>query len=306
MPGDVFYWLFNMSITAAICGVPVLILHAFKRLPRRVLILLWLIPFIRMCIPIGISGKYGLMTLLSKITTKTVTVYKPTLSDTILSTMNHVQAAESYYPITYKVNIVGALFHWAAIIWLTVAAALIIAFLIIYFSTLRELGGARQLRDNIFVSDKVKTPAVYGILRPRIILPQEYDEKILHYILLHERAHIHRGDNFWRVLALLITCVHWFNPLCWLFLKKLCADMELACDETVLKSCDETQKKQYAHVLVSSVEKTNVFASSLGGASVRLRIENILCYKRLTVMSAIGALALIVALAYILLTNAAV
>ena len=301
MPGDVFYWLFNMSITAAICGVPVLILRAFKRLPRRVLMLLWFIPFIRMCIPIGISGKYGLMTLLSKITTKTVTVYKP-----LLSTMNHVQAAESYYPITYKVNVVGALFHWAAVVWLTVAAALIIAFLIIYFGTLRELGGARQLRDNIFVSDKVKTPAVYGILRPRIILPCEYDESTLHFILLHENAHIRRGDNFWRVLALILTCVHWFNTLCWLFLKKLYSDIELACDETVLKSCDDEQKKQYAHVLVSSVEKTNVFASSLGGASVRLRIKNILCYKRLTVMSAIGALALIVAMAYILLTNAAV
>ena len=82
--------------------------------------------------------------------------------------------------------------------------------------------------------------------------------------------------------------------------------MELACDEKVLKKCDDQQKKQYAHVLVSSVEKTNVFASSLGGASVRLRIENILCYKRLTVMSALGALALVAALGYVLLTNAAV
>lgn len=306
MPGDVFYWLFNMSITAAICGVPVLILRAFKRLPRRIMALLWAIPFIRMCIPIGISGKYGLMTLLSKVTTKTVTVYNPNLSDTLVTMTNHVMAAESYYPITYKVNVIGALFHWAAIVWLTVAAALIIAFMIIYFVTLRELRGARHLRDNVFVSDKVKTPAVYGIFRPRIILPCEYDESTLRFILLHENAHIRRGDNFWRIAALFLTCVHWFNPLCWLFLKKLYSDIELACDEKVLKKCDDEQKKQYAHVLVSSVEKTNVFASSLGGASVRLRIENILCYKRLTVMSALGALALVAALGYVLLTNAAV
>lgn len=305
MSGDVFYWLFNMSITAAICGVPILALRAFKRLPRRITVLLWLIPYLRMCIPIGISGKYSLMSLLARITTKTVTVYVPH-GDKIVSSMNHVSAAESYHPITYKVNAVGSLFGWAASVWITVAAALIIAFAAIYFVTLRELRGARHLRDNIFISDKVKTPAVYGIFRPRIILPCEYDENTLHFILLHENAHIRRGDNFWRIVALVLTCVHWFNPLCWLFLKKLYSDMELACDEKVLKSCDDTQKKQYAHTLVSSVEKTSVFASSLGGASVRLRIENILCYKRLSFMSALGALALVAAMAYILLTNAVV
>lgn len=114
-----------------------------------------------------------------------------------------------------------------------------------------------------------------------------------------------RGDNLIRLLALLTICVHWFNPLAWLFLKLLFADLELACDEAVLRKCEERQRKEYAHSLLSSVEKRSVFASFFGGAKIRLRVENILSYKKITAISAVGFAALLIAIAYILLTNAA-
>ena len=101
------------------------------------------------------------------------------------------------------------------------------------------------------------------------------------------------------------VCVHWFNPLAWLFLKLLFADLELACDEAVLRKCNAEQRKEYAHTLLSAVERTNVFASSFGGAKIRMRVENILSYKKLSALSATGMVALLIAIAYILLTNAA-
>ena len=303
MLGEIFYWIFNMSISAAICGIPILLIRMIKKIPRRVSVFLWLIPFIRMLLPVGIAGKYGLMTFISRFTTKTVTVFE--VDDFILTATNCIMAADGYEPITYKTDLLEGLFGAASWIWLVVGLALLIAFLIIYTVTLGELSDARRLEGNVYISEKVTSPALYGILKPRIILPAEYREGELKYILMHERAHARRGDNVIRLLALLTVCVHWFNPLAWLFLRLLFADLELACDEAVLKKCNAEQKKEYAHTILSAVERTSVFASSFGGAKIRMRVENILSYKKLSAISAAGMAALLIAIAYILLTNAA-
>jgi beta-lactamase regulating signal transducer with metallopeptidase domain len=303
MIGEIFYWIFNMSIAATICGLPVLFIRMIKKIPRRVTVWLWLIPFIRMLMPVGITGKYGLMTFISRFTTKTVTVYEA--EDYILTMMNHMMAAESYEPITYKTNLLADLFGVACWIWIVVGFALLIAFFIIYSVTLGELRDARHIEENIYISEKVTSPALYGVICPRIILPVEYREGELKYILMHERAHARRGDNLVRLLALVTVCVHWFNPLVWLFLKLLFADLELACDEAVLRKCPAEQRKEYAHTLLSAVERTSVFASSFGGAKIRLRVENILSYRKLSALSVVGMAALMIAIAYILLTNAA-
>lgn len=303
MLGEIFYWIFNMSIAAAICGLPVILIRMIKKIPRRVTVWLWLIPFIRMFLPVGIAGKYGLMSFISQFTTKTVTVYDGEFY--YLTAMNHMMAADSYEPLTYKTDLLADLFGVACWIWLVAGLALMIAFFIIYAVTLGELSDARRLEGNVYISEKVTSPALYGVLKPRIILPAKYRENELKYILMHERTHARHGDNLLRLLALVTVCVHWFNPLAWLFLKLLFADLELACDEAVLRKCNPEQRKEYAHTLLSAVERTSVFASSFGGAKIRMRVENILSYKKLSALSAAGMAALLVAIAYILLTNAA-
>ena len=303
MLGEIFYWIFNMSIAATICAIPVLLIRLFKKIPRRIFIWLWLVPFDRMCIPVGISSKYGIMALLSKFTTKTVTIVQIG-DDSALTMMNHVMGANSYFPITYKVNLLENLFHIASVIWLIVALAAILTLTIIYFITLGEMKDAKKLKDNIYISDKIKTPAVYGIINPKIILPTEYDANRLNFILMHEKSHIKRKDNFIRLLSLIVVCVHWFNPFAWLLLKMLYSDIELVCDETVLSKCNETERKEYAYTLLSTAEKTNVFAASFGGSKIRIRIENILSYKKISYFSIAAFSALIMAICYILLTNA--
>ena len=220
MLGEIFYWIFNMSIAATICMVPVLLLRLIKKIPRRIFIWLWLVPFIRMCIPVGISSKYSIMALLSKFTTKTVTLIEIG-NDSALTMMNHVMGANSYFPIIYKGNLLDDLFNIASLVWLIVALAAILTLTIIYFITLDEMKDTQKLKDNISISDKVKTPAVYGIIKPKIILPTEYDANKLNFILMHEKAHIKRKDNFIRLLALIVVCFHWFNPFAWLMLKLL-------------------------------------------------------------------------------------
>ena len=212
--------------------------------------------------------------------------------------------ANSYFPITYKVNLLENLFNIASVVWLIVALAAILALAIIYFVTLGEVRDAKKLKDNIYISDKIKTPAVYGIINPKIILPTEYDANRLNFILMHEKSHIKRKDNFIRLLSLIVVCVHWFNPFAWLLLKMLYSDIELACDESVLSKCTEAERKEYAYTLLSTAEKTNVFAASFGGSKIRIRIENILSYKKISVLSIVAFSSLIIAICYVLLTNA--
>lgn len=303
MLGEIFYWIFNMSIAATICMVPVLLIRLIKKIPRRIFIWLWLVPFIRMCIPVGISSKYGIMALLSKFTTKTVTLIEIG-NDSALTMMNHVMGANSYFPITYKVNLLEDLFNTASVAWLVVSLAAILTLAIIYFVTLGEMKDAQKLKENIYLSDKIKTPAVYGIIKSKIILPIEYQKRELNYILMHEKAHIKRNDNFIRLFAFVIVCFHWFNPFAWLMLKLLYSDIELACDESVLSKFDETERKEYAYTLLSTAEKTNVFAASFGGSKIRTRIENILSYSKISIFSIVSFAALVIAICYVLLTNA--
>ena len=304
MLSGVFYWLFNMSIVASLTGIVVLLLRLFKKIPRRVIAVLWVIPFIRMWVPFGIGGRYGLMTFLSKYTIKTVTVYEVN-PRVVFTQLNFARVAKTYDPITYKVDLVGDVFAVASVVWAVIAAGLFLTLTFLYFFTMRELKNSKHLYDNVYASNQVTSPAVYGIFRPRIILPAWMtDHPDLEYILRHERTHIRRLDNLRRVLAFASVALHWFNPFSWIFLKCFLSDLEVACDESVLQKCSESEKKQYALALVSGAEKRTVFISAFGGARIRTRVERILSYRKMTAVSATAFTALIAAIAYFLLTNA--
>lgn len=303
MLGEIFYWVFNMSLSTAVCIFPILIIRKIKRIPRRIIVLLWLIPIIRMLIPVGITGKYGIMAFISRFTTKTVTVYEPN-NGISFTMMNHVMKADSYFPITYRVDILQKIFLYASYIWIIIAILLLCAFFIIYRKTIKEMKKSDNLKDNIFFSWDVKTPAVYGIIKPKIIIPYGFDESLLEFVILHEQTHIKRLDNLLRIVALISVCIHWFNPISWIFIKLLFQDIELACDERVLSKCNDEQRYSYAKALVLSVEKTNVFSVPFGGAKIKTRIQSIVSYKKLTFISFLSFSVLILLVAYFLLTNA--
>ena len=300
---EIFYWVLNMSIAASVTGVIAVLVRMIRKIPRRLAVFLWLIPFIRMTVPLGLNSPYNLMSLLSRITTKTIVVYQPA-EDIALSAVNCTMAADSYFPITYKTNVLEKVFSVSSVIWIIAFAAIVLMLAVIYFTTLHEMKDAVHLRDNIYLSEKIVSPAVYGIVKPKIILPTSYAEKDVEMVLLHEKTHIRRGDNLWRIIAFLTAAAHWFNPLSWVFLKLFLTDIELACDECVLAKLGEVRAKEYALSLLESKESANVFASAFGGAKIRTRIENILSFKKMTWFSLTVFLALMAAIFYVLLTNA--
>lgn len=303
MIGEVCYWLINMSIVASFMGLIVMLLRKIRFIPRRVTVFLWIIPFLRMTVPVGLNSPYSLMSLVSRFTTRTVTVYQPS-DDIAFSFSNSIRAAENYSPITYKVNILGTVFSVAGMIWIVVSLALLIALTLIYVSTKNAVADSRHLESNIFFSDKVDSPAVYGIIRPKIIIPGSYKDMELKYIIRHEKTHIKRLDNLWRILGFITASVHWFNPLSWVFLKAFLNDLELSCDEMAVSGYDKEERKEYARTLLTCSGSKSLLVSAFGGAKVRTRIENVLSYKKMTAFSALGFALLVVVIIFTLITNA--
>lgn len=303
--GEIFYWILNMSIMGTLAGLIVLLVRKIRPIPRFIAYVLWLIPCIRLLIPFGLTSQYSLMNLISKLTTRSVVIYEPQTLPPVTFT-NFLMAAQEYFPITYKTRLLEQVFSVASLIWIVLAAAALIAFMLLYGLTKSEIRDATPIGDNQFLSDKVLSPAVYGFIRPKIILPKGLRQEDLPYILQHENIHIRRRDNLWRVLAIVTACIHWFNPLIWLMLKAFFADMELSCDERVLKKYGVESQKDYALALVNCEANKTMLASAFGGAKIRVRIDNILSYKKMTVFSSLCFLLLIFIIAVVLLTNTAV
>ncbi|HWQ79051.1 MAG TPA: M56 family metallopeptidase [Anaerovoracaceae bacterium] len=304
MLSELFYWVLNMSIVGSAMGFIILGLRKIQALPRFFVYLLWVIPLLRFWVPVSLSEKYSLMTFISHFTTKTVVVYEPGGVLSPLVATNLVMAADSYFPVEYKTGMLESVFSAASLIWAAVACTALIALLLLYAFAKARVNRPPHLKENVYLSDKITVPAVYGIRKPRIILPEGMAEEDLKYVLLHENAHLSRRDNLFRCIALITACIHWFNPFVWLFLKYCFEDMELACDAKVLKSLSEDEKKRYALSLLSFTAGNGLLHASFGGAKIRVRIENILSYKKLTLLSAIAFALLVSAIGLVLLTNA--
>lgn len=300
---EIFYWLLNMSITASITGTIVMLVRLIKAVPKRVSVFLWMIPFLRMILPLGLNSRWSLMSLISRITTKTVTVYRPT-DKVAFSVTNCVMAADGYFPVTYKVNRLETIFGISSVIWITASFVILLTLTAVYFTTFNEFKDATHLYDNVYLSKKTVTPAVYGIFRPRIILPESFKLINTELVILHEKVHIQRADNLLRLITFVIAALHWFNPFSWLFLKLFLCDLEMSCDEIVLKKLDDKRKKEYALTLFEAGQERRAFFSGFGGARIGNRIKNILSFKRLTTFSIISFTVLILIIFYTLLTNA--
>ena len=304
MLSELFYWVLNISIIGSFTGLVVLSLRKIKPLPRFAIYVLWVLPLIRFWLPFGIANEYSLLSLISRYTTKTVVIWEelPQLTAT-----NSLMGAKGYFPIEYKTNLLENVFNVASLVWIIVCCTAILTTVLLYFLTKSELKSVELIRGNIYKSESIRVPSVYGVIRPKIIIPAVIADGDIDYIILHEQVHIARRDNLFRIVAVITACVHWFNPLSWVFLKYFFVDMELACDAKVLKSLNECQTKEYALTILTCASGKTFFASAFsGGAKTKVRIENILSYKKLTVISSLFFAALVVAIAVIIITNATV
>jgi beta-lactamase regulating signal transducer with metallopeptidase domain len=311
---SVFYFILNMSLSASVVIAALMLVRLIKPLPKRIVYPLWGLAFIRLMIPFALSTPWSLFNFTGSLVKRLVTVETviqgnaPASGLEKWSLMNMIGAAQSYVPFEYKTESFKRFFTISTAVWAVIAAAALLTVCALYMLTMAELKKAEPVKDNIYCSGMLLSPVLAGIFGSRIILPEglDPDSPEGRMVLAHENVHRKRLDNLWRVIAISIACIHWFNPFVWLMVRMFFADMELSCDERVLAEGKYgiEERKAYARTLLSfSEDKRFLISTAFGQSGVKVRIINVLNYRRLTAIGAFASAIFLFVLVLLLLTN---
>jgi len=314
MLGTIFYCVLNMSIAACIVIAVLLVVRRIKPLPKRVIYPLWALALIRLAIPFSPPTGWSLFnyagTLVKRVVSLDAIAQIQTQAQTQppgnLVMMNFIGAAEQYAPVAYKTEALSRVFASASAIWAIVTISMLMTAIVLHALTRKELAKAASAGNNVYRTDMLLSPVVTGLIRPRIILPAALCEGSAEYrmILAHEHVHIRRRDNLWRGVGIAIACFHWFNPMSWIMLRAFFMDMELSCDEAVIRDYAPEERKAYAGTLLRYAEdKRQLVSSAFGRSGVKLRITGVLNYRKLSIIGAAASSLLLLIIAIALLTN---
>ena len=307
----IFLKLLNLSISASWLVLVVLALRlVLKRAPKWVNVLLWGMVALRLMLPFSIESALSLIPSAETLSREVVRFDPaPTITSGVELIDNAVNPALSESFAAAPLASVNPLYVWtylAGWVWLIGLAAMLAYALVSYLRLRRRVSASIPLRENIYVCDEVPSPFILGIVRPRIYLPSALDEAQRGSVLSHERAHLARRDHWWKPLGFALLAVYWFNPLLWLAYTLLCRDIELACDERVLRGMDAGQVKDYSSALLAcSVPRRMIAACPLafGEVGVGARVKNALRYKKPAFWVVAASVAVCVVVAVCFLTN---
>jgi beta-lactamase regulating signal transducer with metallopeptidase domain len=307
---DVFLKLVNLSISASWLILAVLVLRVvLKKAPKWVMPLLWGVVALRLVCLFSIESALSLIpsaeTIPSEIVTETrePVLYEQATLD-IVTNPTLPSAAE--VPVGVSRQQAQVDFNIYSVLWLAGMAALLVHALVSAGKLKRKLATAILLRDNIYESEFVDSPFVFGVVKPNIYLPMHMDEETAAYVIAHERAHLARRDHWWKVLGYLVLALHWFNPLVWLAYILFCRDIELACDEKVVKGLDGAARADYSQALLSCAAPGRAVAAcplAFGEGNIKTRVKSALHYKKPAFWVAAAAVLAVVIMAVCFLTN---
>ena len=307
---DVFLKLVNLSISASWLILAVLVLRVvLKKAPKWVMPLLWGVVALRLVCPFSIESVLSLIpsaeTIPSEIVTETrePVLYEQATLD-IVTNPTLPSAAE--VPVGVSRQQAQVDFNIYSVLWLAGMAALLVHALVSAGKLKRKLATAILLRDNIYESEFVDSPFVFGVVKPNIYLPMHMDEGTAAYVIAHERAHLARRDHWWKVLGYLVLALHWFNPLVWVAYILFCRDIELACDERVVKGLDGAARADYSQALLSCAAPGRAVAAcplAFGEGNIKTRVKSALHYKKPAFWVAAAAVLAVVIMAVCFLTN---
>ena len=307
----IYLKLLNLSISASWLVLVVLVLRlVLKRAPKWVNVLLWGMVALRLMLPFSIESALSLIPSAETLSPEVVQFDPaPTITSGVELIDNAVNPSLSESFAAAPLASVNPLYVWtylAGWVWLIGLAAMLAYALVSYLRLRRRVSASIPLRENIYVCDEVPSPFILGIVHPRIYLPSALDEAQRGSVLSHERAHLARRDHWWKPLGYALLAVYWFNPLLWLAYTLLCRDIELACDERVLRGMDAGQVKDYSSALLAcSVPRRMLAACPLafGEVGVGARVKNALRYKKPAFWVVAASVAVCVVVAVCFLTN---
>ncbi len=303
-----FISVINTSIAATWLILAVLLVRmVFRRTPRWTMCLLWGMAGLRLVLPFSLRSIFSLVpsahTLPETIEYDAVPQIQSGVS-VLNDSVNPILSEHFAATPQNSANPIQILLGVGGVIWSLGMLAMVL-YLVVSSVVLRcRVHTATRLRDNIFCSEKVTSPFVMGIFRPRIYLPYALEGDVLESVVAHEQAHLRRGDHLAKPAAFLVLTLHWFNPLVWLGYILLCRDIELACDQRVIKDLAPEKRKAYSRALVcvgSGMHAAAACPLAFGEVGVGERVKQVLSYKKpaLWVIIAAAAVCTLIALCFL-------
>lgn len=285
----IFVKLLNMSISASVLIlIAVLLRGVLRRSPKWIHCLLWGLVAVRLVCPLSFESSFSLAPRADFVETKLGVQredgrYMNSATDAGKALNDDLDNAQNKN-LANKGN-ADRQGDWKKISWTWfVGAVLLLGYAAIsYLRFRKKVQASVRLRDGIYVCDNIRTPFILGVIRPGIYLPSDMDEVQTDNVIAHERAHLSRLDQVWKPLGYCLLAVYWFNPLCWLAYVLFCRDMELACDEKVIRDMDVEDKKVYSRVLLSFSDPSHRIAAgplAFGEIGVKKRIQSVLNYRK--------------------------
>ena len=307
----VFLKLLNLSISASWLVLAVLVLRLIsKRSPKWVNVLLWGIVALRLVLPFSIESAVSLIPSAETVSPAAVQFDPaPTITSGVSVIDNAVNPSLSEHFAATPEASVNPLYVWTEIagwVWLIGLGAMLLYALVSYLRLHRRVSVSLPVQDHIYLCDAISSPFILGVVKPHIYLPSGLDEVQRQNVLAHEQAHLARRDHWWKPLGFALLAVYWFNPVLWLAYTLLCRDIELACDERVIRTMDESAVKTYSTVLLAcSMPRKAVITCPLafGEVGVKERVRNALHYKKPAFWVVAASVAVCVVVAVCFLTD---
>jgi len=308
MLDKIFLQILNMSFTASIVILFVVVVRLLlKNAPKNFSYALWSVVMFRLICPFSFESIFGLLpTKVTPISQDIVYMTVPKIDTGILAINNVVNTSLSAATPSASMNPLMIWVFFGRTAWLVGIAILSIYSIVSLLRLHKQLKNAVHERDNIYILKGFQTPFVIGLSRPRIYLPATLSKEEKSYILLHEQTHIKRFDHVVKILSFFVLCLHWFNPLVWLAFFLSNKDMEMSCDEAVIKKMGNDVKKDYSSSLLSLATGRRFIGGTplaFGEGDTKDRIKNVLNYKKPAFWIVIIALVLVIAVGFGLLAN---
>ncbi len=311
-----FISFLNMSLMASYVALIVIVVRYVlgkARVPKIFSYALWAVVWVRLIVPISFESAFSLIPGKTNVIPRGIGFSQHPAIGTSMGTVDQPMndSIPTILPpadMTASVNPVQVLMEISASIWLLGAVVLISYALVSYVRLKRRLTYATRIEGNTYESDRIKTPFVMGFIKPRVYLPMGLAGRDKDYILKHETVHIRRYDHLIKPLAFVVLAWHWFNPLVWISYFLMIKDMEMSCDEKVIKETHDDIRTDYSKTLLALASKQSglIGLLSFGQSSVKSRVRNILHYKRLTFWAGVVMIVVLAALTIGLIANPSV
>ena len=280
-----FLTILNMSLTGTYVIVAICLARLpLKKAPKIISYWLWAVAGFRLVFPISIKSVFSLIPFKPQTIPLDIAMQQVPSIDSGIPFLN--KAVGIILPSAMTTASINPLQMWTAIgagIWFMGLSVMIIYGMVSFVVLKLKMREATLIKANIYEAKVIRSPFVLGVFIPKIYLPIGLSEQEQSYIILHEKTHIRRFDHIVKMIAYLILCMHWFNPLVWVAFFLMGKDMELSCDESVLKELGEEIKKDYSLLLLSLAMERRIIGGSplaFGESSVKERIKNILKFKK--------------------------